>query len=172
MTEQTTEPRLPAPNFPEGHPLHAKPLTSEQRDGVLERLERQQRETREHAHQVETAWKSPKAQQIREVVEGDGNVEWPEFVKHCGGILKTVQLVDDNSEPDTDRIVPLIDELFAKHASQEFQGGVTFTRRPRNRPYEPRRVPSVRAQRGRFDGDGDPYPQPDPAPTRPQTHPR
>jgi hypothetical protein len=147
-------------DFPAGHPLHAEPLTPDQMEGVLERLERQQREHRERAHQIDMAWQSTEAQKIRDVIRADGNVDWPDFVKHVGGILEAVTMVDEYGLPDTDRIIPKVDELFHKDSEKEFQGGVTFRRHPRNRPYVAGRGTAAgearaAAKRAAFPGDRD-----------------
>jgi hypothetical protein len=146
MTEQTT------PQAPAQQP--------EQED-VLARLERIQRESRERVAQIERAFRSPEAEKIRELVRDDGNVEWLEFVKHCGGILKVVEMVDAYGLPDTDRIIPKIDELFNKWAQAEVDRGSVFRRRPANRPYVPGPGTSAgeaKAAAKRSIRPGDPYP--------------
>jgi hypothetical protein len=127
---------------------------------VLERLERQRREHNEHVHQIDKAMHSAEADKIRNLIREDGNVEWMEFVKHCGGILNVVAMVDEYGLPDTDQIIPKVDELFHKHSEQECQGGVIFRRHPRNRPYVPGRGTSAgeakaAAKRAAFPGDRD-----------------
>lgn len=121
---------------------------------VLARLERPHRQSIEHSTRVENAWNSPEAAALRRFVQEDGNVDWREFVSHCGGILKTVELVDQNGDPDPERVVPLIDELFGKFATQEFAGGMTMTRKPNNRPFR-KRGPSFEEQRAQFPGDSE-----------------
>jgi hypothetical protein len=152
MTEPAhTEPRLTSPSFPEGHPNYARPQTAQDRDDVLARLEASQREILERRSRAERAAVSPEAKAIKEIVDADGNVPWPEFVKHCGGILEVVAMVDDQGRPDTDQIIPKVDELFDYlFPPQEFKGGMTMTRKPQNRPYVPRRV-----QAPVFPGDGE-----------------
>lgn len=118
--------------------------TPEEWQAILDRLHETQRRSVEHASAVSAAWSSAEARAIAEVVRGDGNVDWREFVSHAGGILEVVKLVDDQGKPDTRRIIPLVDELFDKYARQEFRGGVTFTKLPNNRPY-PHARPVVQA---------------------------
>ncbi|QLJ06714.1 hypothetical protein HZZ00_37420 (plasmid) [Streptomyces sp. NEAU-sy36] len=137
---------------------------------ILERLARQQRESLERRSQVEKAWSSPEAKRVHEFIKRDGNVDWREFVSHCGGIMNVVALLDAQGQPDADRIIPLVDELFDKYAVTEYRGGITMTRRPNNRPYRPQRGPSVEEQRAQFPGDGGPAEEP-PA-YRPVTAPR
>lgn len=161
MTEPTaTEPKLQSPDFPPGHPLYAPPITAEQREDALGRLERQQREALERSRQIEQAWQSPAAKKMRDIVTDDGNVEWSELVKHAGGILEVVALVDEYGLPDTDRLIPLVDELFNKYEQQEIDRGSIFRRHPKNRPYVAGRgtaVGEARAaeKRGLFPGDRD-----------------
>lgn len=152
MTEPAhTEPRLTSPDFPEGHPMYARPLTAEDRTDALARLEAAQRETLERRSRIDRAFTSPEAKAVKEIVEGDGNVPWPEFVKKAGGILEVVAMVDGQGRPDTDRIIAKVDELFAElFPPQEFRGGMTMTRKPQNRPYVPRQ-PKVTV----FPGDGE-----------------
>ncbi|WP_399559058.1 hypothetical protein OIA45_49125 (plasmid) [Streptomyces chartreusis] len=152
MTDPTaTEHRVTSPSFPEGHPMYAPPLTAEDRADVLERLERSQRDAIEHRSRVDRAHVSPEARAVKDVVLGDGNVAWPEFVKHCGGILEAVALVDEQGRPDTDRIIAKVDETFAHlFPPEEFLGGMTVTRKPQNRPYVPKRPPAPT-----FPGDGE-----------------
>jgi len=141
MTEQTSaETSEQAPSWPApGSALYAPALTQEDRTNLLAQLEQRQRESHDRVRKIDEAWGSPEAQKIREVVREDGNVDWAEFVKFCGGILEVVQMVDEYGLPDTDRIIPKVDELFNKDSEKEFQGGVTFRRHPRNRPYVPGR---------------------------------
>ncbi|GAA3595262.1 hypothetical protein [Streptomyces osmaniensis] len=135
---QPTEPRLSSPSFPEGHPLHAPALTAKDAESALQRLERSQREALERRSRAERAASSAEARAVKDVVEGDGNVPWPEFVKHCGGILEVVALVDEQGRPDTDQIIPKVDALFEQlFPPQEYKGGMTMTRKPQNRPYVP-----------------------------------
>jgi hypothetical protein len=143
MTEQQTPAPTARPDFPQGHPLHARPLSAEQVETVIDRLNRQDREHRERMTEMDRAWKSPAAEKIRTIVQADGNVDWPDFVKHCGGILEVVAMVDDYGLPDTDRIIPMVDELFNKYAQQEVDAGSVFRRHPRNRPYVPGRGTSA-----------------------------
>lgn len=137
MTEPTPTP--PAHHgFPAvGSPLYAPALSAEQQADILERLNRNQQESHERSRKIDAAWQSPAARKIREIVVEDGNVEWPEFVKHCGGILEAVAMVDEYDLPDTDRIIPKVDELFNKYAQAEVDRGSVFRRRPKNRPYVP-----------------------------------
>jgi hypothetical protein len=123
------------------------------------RLDEQHRASIERASHVQNAWESPAARSVQEVVRTDGNVPWREFVSHCGGILKVCELVDADGRADTTRIIPLVDELFGKHATKEFAGGVTFTQKPANRPYvHSRALMEARAaqKRAEFPGDNDP----------------
>lgn len=139
-----------------GSLLYAPPLDAETLQRYAESRERTDREHREKTARMNAARKSSEFQKVRKVVEEDENVAWPDFLNHVGGILEVVQLVDETGMPDVDRIVSSIDELFDKlYAKQEFQGGVVFRRKPRNRPYQP--GPSVEAMRaaraGEFPGD-------------------
>lgn len=109
---------------------------------VREGVNRARRESDDRLSRIAAAWESPEARAVAQVVREDGNVDWREFVGHVGGILKVVELVDDQGRPDTDRIIPLVDELFGKHAKKQLQGGMTMTLGPRNRPY--RRPASLR----------------------------
>lgn len=136
--------------------------TGTEPERVLARLERQQREHLEHTSRIDRAWTSPEAVAMRQLVQADGNVDWSQFVTHCGGILKVVALAGEDGKPDTDRVIPLIDELFAKYATTEYAGGMTMTRRPQNRPYRPRSTPRPHA----FPGDGERVAEPE-APSRP-----
>lgn len=104
---------------------------------ALEGIERRYRESIERNSLIDRTWASREVREIRELVRDDGNVDWTTFVTHCGGILNVAAMVDERGRPDTDRIIPLVDELFAKHAVTEYAGGITMTRRPRNRPYSP-----------------------------------
>jgi hypothetical protein len=128
MTEQTTEQQQPL-----------RPETPADFQAMRARLDAQQRESIERASKISAMWGSQEAAAVRKVVQTDGNVDWREFVSHCGGIVKVVSLVDEQGDPDTERIIPLVDELFSKHAVQEFAGGMTMTRRPQNRPYRHRK---------------------------------
>ncbi|MGV9227612.1 hypothetical protein ACWDPF_33650 [Streptomyces albogriseolus] len=98
---------------------------------------RAEMERRAHRDQVDNAFRSPEATRIRELVVADGNVDWREFVVYCGGILEVVAMVDQYGRPDTDRIIPKVDELFYERYSREEYVGMTVTRHPRNRPYCP-----------------------------------
>jgi len=117
------------------------------------RLDQQFRESVQRTSLVQNAWDSAEAKAVREVVQADGNVNWREFVSHCGGILNACDLVDADGRADTRRIIPLVDELFAKDASKEFAGGVTYTRKPGNRPYIHSKA--LTAERVPFPGDRD-----------------
>jgi hypothetical protein len=117
------------------NPFYAAPMTKEKVESVMERLARQDREHRALVTEMDRAWHSPECEKIRHVVREDGNVDWSQFVKHCGGILEVVAMVDDYGLPDTDRIIPKVDELFNQHSEKTYQGGVVFRQHPRNRPY-------------------------------------
>jgi hypothetical protein len=166
MTEATTptqpEPIVSgAPSWPVGHPLYAPPLDQATAAAVLERLETTMRESREKSARIDAAWRSPEGLRIRDIVREDGNVEWPEFVKHCGGILEVVGMVDEYGLPDTDRIIPKVDELFDKYVKAEIDRGSIFRRRPGNRPYVAGRGTAAgearaAAKRAEFPGDREP----------------
>lgn len=130
MTDQPTA-SWPAP----GSPLYVEPLTEQQLAAARERLERGQRESLEASRKIDKAHASPEAEKIRDIVREDGNVDWIEFVKHCGGILNVVEMVDEYGLPDTDRIIPKVDELFDKYVQAERDRGSISVRRPSNRPY-------------------------------------
>ncbi|MEU8472710.1 hypothetical protein AB0F30_33335 [Streptomyces sp. NPDC029006] len=165
MTQQTpeTSPAEPQPagyNPPEGSPLYARPMSQAEVDESLARLERLHRSTYENQRRIDAAWHSPETQKIRDIVRDDGNVEWPEFVKHCGGILKVITMVDEYGLPDTDKIIPKVDELFNKYAQAEVDAGSVFRRRPSNRPYVAGRGTAAgealaAAKRAQFPGDYD-----------------
>lgn len=104
---------------------------------ALEGIERRYRESIERNSLIDRTWASREVREIRELVRNDANVDWPTFVTHCGGILNVAAMVDEHGRPDTDRIIPLVDELFAKSAVTEYAGGITMTRQPKNRPYGP-----------------------------------
>lgn len=140
MTEQTTEQQSIRPETPADF------------QAMRARLDAQQREATERAYKISAMWESREAAAVRKVVQTDGNVDWREFVSHCGGIVKVVGLVDEQGDPDTERIIPLVDELFNKFAVQEFAGGMTMTKRPQNRPYRHRKPTPDPT----FPGDGDP----------------
>lgn len=163
MSEQTTEVPSEAAEPPvftrsPDSPLYAPPMTRERMTEVLARLERSQSESRDLSARISAAWSSPEAEKIRDVVRQDGNVDWPEFVKHCGGILEAVAMVDGYGLPDTDRIIPKVDELFNKWAQAEVDAGSVFRKRPRNRPYVAGRGTSVGEARAaqRRSGGSDP----------------
>lgn len=122
-----------------------EPTPVPQTKPVPSRIENQYRDSIERQSRIDRAWASPAVAAIRELIRADGNVDWPEFVSHCGGILKVAAMVDGNGKPDTDRLIPLVDELFSKYAVTEYAGGLTMTRKPKNRPYlasgAPRRAP-------------------------------
>lgn len=128
---------------PQGSPLYAPALTPQEVESVMDRLNRQEREHRDRVHQMDQAWHSPEAAKIRDVVRSDGNVEWLEFVKHCGGIMAVVGMVDGYGLPDTDQIIPKVDELFDTYVQREIKAGSVFRRRPGNRPYVPGRGTSA-----------------------------
>lgn len=125
-----------------------EPTPAPQTNSVPARLERQYRDSIERQGHIERAWASPEVSAIRELIRADGNVDWPEFVSHCGGILTVAAMVDDHGKPDTDRLIPLVDELFNKYAVTEYTG-MTMTKKPKNRPY---RSTSTRQE---FRGDKD-----------------
>lgn len=131
MTDQTPD------TAPETDPQEQQEdrLTPQKAGDILARLEENQRKSREQATQIEAAWRSGEVAKIREIVREDGNVDWVEFVKHCGGILNVVAMVDDYGLPDTDQIIPKVDELFKKWAQIEVDSGSVFRRHPGNRPY-------------------------------------
>lgn len=122
------------------------------------RLDQMFKESVQRTSRVQNAWSSREAEAVRKVVNEDGNVAFGDFVTHVGGILAACELVDKNGAADTERIIPLVDELFDKfHGAQEMQGGVTFKRKPGNRPYRHRTTPPVA-----FPGDGQTYQEPAP----------
>lgn len=123
--------------------------TTDPMDGARERLARMERESAERASRVSAAWSSPEAASIRKMVNDDGNVDFREFVSHCGGIMAVVAMVDDRGVADPGKVIPKVDELFSKWAVTELAGGITMTRSPRNRPYRP-----TGATRVSFPGDG------------------
>lgn len=138
MTEATPTPQeIPAgaPSWPVGHPLYAPPLDPATAAAAMARLEKTMRESHEKSARIDAAWRSPEVKRIRDVVLEDGNVDWLEFVKYCGGVLEVASLVDDYGLPDTDRIIPKVDELFDTHVQAEIERGSVFRRRPGNRPY-------------------------------------
>lgn len=117
-------------------------LTESQADDLLAKIERQQRQSIERASQISRAWESTEARRLHDFIRADGNVDYREFVSHVGGILAAVALVDESGRPDHEQIIPKVDEIFAKYATQEFTGGMTMTRQPRNRPYVPKAAAS------------------------------
>lgn len=118
-------------------------------ESALERIERNYRESLDRNSRIEQAWNSPETRAVRQFIVDDGNVDFREFTSHVGGIMEVVALVDEQGQPDADRIIPKVDELFAKYAVKEFAGGLTMTRRPQNRPYRPKAA----AVDPRFPGD-------------------
>lgn len=116
---------------------------------ALEGIERRYRESIERNSLIDRTWASREVREIRELIRDDGNVDWPTFVTFAGGILVVAAMVDEHGRPDTDRIIAAVDELFAKGAVTEYAGGITMTRRPRNRPYGPKAA----AVDPRFPGD-------------------
>lgn len=177
MTKQTPDEQTPParPTLPpdsilaprplaepkEGDFRYAPPITAEQTKSVFERIAQQDREHREKEHAIDKAWHSKEAKKIHEVIREDGNVDWRQFVTHCGGILNVVAMVDEFGLPDTDQIIPKVDELFSKDSETEYQGGVIFRRHPRNRPYVAGRGTSQgealwAQKRAEFPGDNEP----------------
>lgn len=159
MTDQTPTQTPDAPEVAEqpARPFnYAEPISAERAADLLAQLERTQREAREQSRNIEKAWASDAAKKIRQIVLDDGNVEWTEFVKHCGGILEVVAMVDDYGLPDTDRIIPKVDSLFDTYVRIERERGSVFVRRPGNRPYVAGRGTSAgeaRAAQRRTDRD-------------------
>lgn len=101
-------------------------------------LDRQLADNQRKMWAISDAWSSPAALAVGQVVREDGNVGWRDFVTHVGGILKVLELVDENGKPDTRRIIPLVDDLFNKSyggAGRQMAGGMTLRMGARNRPY-------------------------------------
>lgn len=141
MTEQT-EQQIPAP----------EPAAEDAIDWRARREEqdRKMMEARRKQWEVTAAWSSREAEAINAVIREDGNVEWRDFVSHCGGIMNVIGMVDDRGEPDTRRIIPLVDELFNKSyggKGQAMAGGMVMRLGPRNRPYPHKRPPVQPAAR-------------------------
>lgn len=156
MTEQTNpQDTPPTALLPERSVLTAAPLDPEKIRRLNDERMRADAAHRARMKAIDAAFKSPEAKQLREMVEDDGNVEWREFYTHCGGILETVKLVDENGVPDVDRVVEKVDELFNSYVQKEIAAGSIFRRKPRNRPYQPGpSMEALRAQRlGEFPGD-------------------
>jgi hypothetical protein len=128
-----TAPRTIAPAYPSADAAMTAAKIRELND---QRMQADQ-EQKDRMSEIERAWASPEAKAVHEMVQQDGNVDWRDFVGHCGGILEVVAMVDAEGRPDHDRIVPQIDELFAKHYSKQQLSGFTVTRQPNNRPYRP-----------------------------------
>lgn len=127
-------------------------LTDDQADDILAQIQRRDRENREHRDQIDRAWESRQAKAITEFVRDDGNLpgyDLREIAVRAGGILNLVAMVDENGDPDPEQLVPLIDRIFNETAVTEYKGGMTMTRKPRNRPYQPQRPKPVQ-----FRGDG------------------
>jgi hypothetical protein len=146
MSQQIPDPSIPhRTNYspPPGNPLYAPPLSAERVQTVNERLAQLQRENVQQQRELDRAWSSPECEKIREIVRQDGNVDWTDFVKHCGGILEVVAMVDEYGLPDTDQIIPRVDELFEKYAQLDADRGSIFRQRPKNRPYVPGRGTSA-----------------------------
>jgi len=136
MTEQPT---IQDPH----NPRTAGDLTPEKVRELNDRRVQQDIEHRELMTRIDKAFASPEAEKIRQVVREDGNVDWREFITHCGGILEVVAMVDDLGLPDTGVIIPKVDELFDQHVQREISAGSVFRRKPRNRPYVARRGTSA-----------------------------
>lgn len=122
------------------HPYVDGGMTPEKVREMNDARMRADQEHQAHMDRIDAAWSSPEARAVHEVVQQDGNVDWRPFVQHAGGILAVVDLIDETGRPDTRRIIPLVDELFAKGAKKALQGGITMTLGPRNRPYPHGRV--------------------------------
>jgi hypothetical protein len=131
MTESS--PTTIAPVYPSADAA----MTAEKIRELNDERMRADQKHRDRLNRVDNAWSSPEATAVREFVQQDGNVDWRPFVSHCGGILEVVGLVGEDGTADADRIVPLIDAMFAKTAVTKMVGGLTMTRYPRNRPYRP-----------------------------------
>ena len=129
--------------------------TPEEWQAIRDRTEENMRKSREHSRLVDKTWASPEVAAIGKVVREDGNVDWRQFVAHVGGILKVAELVDGNGDPDTERIIALVDDLFNEHADREVAMGSVFRRRPGNRPYKPQRAVQPHA----FPGDNERAPR-------------
>lgn len=127
MTEQPT-------TIAPVHPQTDGGLSPEKVREINDQRMRADQEHKDRMSRIDAAWSSPEARAVHEIVQQDGNVDWRPFVQHAGGILAVVDLVD-GGRPDTRRIIPLVDELFAKNAKKALQGGITMTLGPRNRPY-------------------------------------
>ena len=112
-------------------------LTPEMIREMNDRRVREDIERRDRAERIDRAFTSPEAEKIRHVVVEDGNVEWRDFVKYCGGILEVVAMVDEYGLPDTDRIIPKVDEMHAAYVQKLRDAGHVLIPGPRNRPYVP-----------------------------------
>lgn len=128
-------------------------LTADDAQEILARIERQDRERRERRDQIDRAWQSPEAAAVMRFVRDDDNLPgWDlrELASKAGGILELTAMVDADGNPDPARLVPFIDGIFEETARTNLKGGMTMTRRPKNRPYRPPMpVPAVR-----YDTDG------------------
>ncbi|MGQ4397902.1 hypothetical protein ACN6K5_000904 [Streptomyces violaceoruber] len=127
-------------------------LTDSEAEDILARIERQDRERRERRDSIDRAFNSREARAIVEFIREDGNLpgyDLRELASKAGGILELVAMVDEDGDPDPEKLVPFIDGVFNETAKTEFAGGMTMTKRPNNRPYQPRKKPAVR-----FDTDG------------------
>lgn len=156
MTEQTNpQDAPPMPLLREGSALNATPLDRETIRRMNDERMRSDAAHRARMKAIDDAFRSPEAKRLREMILDDGNVGWREFVTHCGGILETLKLVDENGVPDVDRVVEKVDELFNTYVQKEIDAGSVFRRHPRNRPYQPGpSMEALRAQRlGEFPGD-------------------
>lgn len=148
MTEQPT-------TIAPAHPYVDGGLTPEKVREINDQRMRADQEHQAHTDRINAAWSSPEARAVAEVVQQDGNVDWRPFVGHAGGILAVVDLVDETGRPDTRRIIPLVDELFAKSAKKNLQGGITMTLGPRNRPYPHGPAPVQRTGRNVTQADAE-----------------
>jgi len=118
-------------------PRTATELTPEMVREMNDHRVQEDMERRERMDRIDRAFSSPEAQKIRRVVEEDGNATWTEFVKHCGGILEVVAMVDEYGRPDTDQIIPKVDEIHAAYVQRLREAGHMLLPGARNRPYVP-----------------------------------
>lgn len=127
-------------------------FTDAEASDILAQIERRDREARERREAIDRAFSSREARAIVDFIRDDGNLpgyDMRELASKAGGILEFVAMVDENGDPDPEKLVPFIDGIFNETATTEYAGGMTMTKRPNNRPYRPKTPPPVR-----FDTDG------------------